>query len=113
VVLQTAGPGFSGLRFKPENVVQQDDSNDNHYHYDRDKFLRTPRTSKCSGAQQIEGERSRSLAFESDVDNTNAVSRQQSWKAREFSLSTQAVTTVAFPKGFLNISHPLALTQIL
>ena len=35
-----------------------------------------------AGAQQIEGERSSSPAFESDDDSTTAVSRQQSWKGK-------------------------------
>jgi muscarinic acetylcholine receptor len=35
-----------------------------------------------AGAQQIEGERSSSPAFESDEESTAAVSRQQSWKGK-------------------------------
>jgi muscarinic acetylcholine receptor len=42
-----------------------------------------------AGAQQIEGERSSSPAFESDDDSTTAVSRQQSWKGKR----TQTLNT--------------------
>lgn len=42
-----------------------------------------------TGAQQIEGERSSSPAFESDEDSTTAVSRQQSWKGKR----TQSLNT--------------------